>query len=563
MKYFSFTFALLFSMVAVAFSQTTTEQFATLLPGMSSDDLTVREQAQQDWQKICMEAGTPGKTELRASVNALMVEQLGKEIPLETKYWLLQQIQWTGDASVVPAIAKLLDDKDLRIRDRAARALALNPSAEAKTALENALKSADGVRANTIADALADRKIDIKVDVESKPTLDLPYVNEGEFDTWMKKYDGLSVQDQVRTLAAIKVRKAAKYLDTVRAAVKSDDESLKIGGLLAMEKIATVDDAPLLLNQLLTENRGAVVWVLSGIACPEFDQALLKALAAEKNNEQFGAIADVLSRRSVFSAKGTILERAASPDVENRAQLLSVAEPVSTTEDIPQFVTVALMIPPSRDRDMADQTVARLCKGDAAPVVGMMNASNTANFLPMLGRIGGKAAMDVVKEQLKSSSNHDIAVRALCNWPTAAVADELLVLVENANESDQNKIAALRAFVRVISLPDNEIGIRISAKEKIVKLRKAMGLATRLDEKRLIIDRVTSIRDPESVRFVLEYFDDKDLQQNVCRTVIEIAHHNNVRRPHKDLFGPALDKVLEKVENDGLKERALKYRKDM
>ncbi|HBT77190.1 MAG TPA: hypothetical protein DEB39_09775 [Planctomycetaceae bacterium] len=192
-----------------------------------------------------------------------------------------------------------------------------------------------------------------------------------------------------------------------------------------------------------------------------------------------------------------------------------------------------------------------------------MGPQNTAELLPMIGRIGGNAALEIIKDQLKMSENVNIAVRALCNWPNAVVADDLLAIAENARMSDQNKIAALRAFARVISLRDEEIGIRISGKNKVAKLRKGMGLATRVEEKRLILDRTAAVRDVDSIKFALEYIDDNDLQQNACRTIIDIAHHDNMRRPNKELFGPALDKVIERIKDNGQKERAQRYRANM
>lgn len=549
--------------VGSASAQTTTETFENLLPDMGSPDMEKQQKAQQEWQKICLAAGAPGKAEQLAEVNRLMCEQLDKDVPLDAKYWFLHQLQWTGDASVVPAIAKLLDDKDLRIRDRAARVLAQNPSNEAKTALQTALKTADGVRARVISDALASRAPDLKIGVESEPTQDLPYVSEGDFDKWMKGYGTLDLQGKVRTLAAVKVRKAVKYRPLALEALKSTEGPLKDAGLFALEKIATVEDVPVLLELLYTYDRGKVEWVMTGIAVDGFDEALCVALSEEKDNGRFEALAHLLARRSFREARGVILNRAGAEGVGNRVQLLSAAEPLASQGDIAAFAKVALMLPPSRERDQADQIVARLCKGDATPVVGLMNEQNATNVLPMLGRIGGDAALKTVKEYSAENPTHDVAVRALCNWPNAVVAKDLLAIAENASETEPNRIAALRAFARVISLPDDQIGISISAGDKVEMLRKAMGMATRIDEKQLIVDRSKAVRDPESVRFVMEYIDDGELCETVCKTVVEIAHHNNVRRPHKEYFGPVLDKVIEKVKDDGFRDRAKRYRNDM
>jgi hypothetical protein len=90
-----------------------------------------------------------------------------------------------------------------------------------------------------------------------------------------------------------------------------------------------------------------------------------------------------------------------------------------------------------------------------------------------------------------------------------------------------------------------------------------MSLATRVDEKRLVIDRISAVRLPESVTFVLQYIDDDELAQNVCRTVAELAHQDGLRRSNKDVFVPAMEKVLEVSTDNGIKDRIRRYQTQM
>ncbi len=327
MKHVSYSLMMFLLLFTVASAQTTAESFEKLLPDMGADDMSVREKSQEAWQKICMEAGAPGKKELLDEVNRLMAAQLDKDVPLETKYWLLQQLQWTGDASVIPAIAKLLENKDLRIRDRAARALALNPAKEAEAALRTALESADGVRGKTIADALASRTPNLEVGTEKEMPA---YFSEKDFDAAMKDFNGKSLEGKVRALTAVKTRKASKYLPDVLEAAKSDNQDLRYAALFALEKVGTAKELPLLLDMLFSFDRDKTEWVMTGIAAPGFDEALLQALGAEKDNGRFETLANLLSKRATREAKGPILNRAAADGVNNRVQLLAAAERIAS-----------------------------------------------------------------------------------------------------------------------------------------------------------------------------------------------------------------------------------------
>ena len=546
-------------LVGSAMGQTTAEKFKALLPDMASTDLNKQKAAQEGWQAICMEAGAPGKAAELAEVNKLMAaELLKKETPLDTRWWLLEQLQWTGDASVVPAVAAQLDDKDNRVRDRAARALAHNPSKEAEAALKKALTSTGGVRNQTIAEALAERNPDLSVGVETEPPQSLPYATQAAFDGWMKGYAEYSPDDKARALAAVKVRKDKKYLKLALSELKNENEFIRNNALFALEKIGGTAEVPVLLEMLGTaENPQFVQWTMQGIAADGFDDALLKALNAEKDFGRYTRIARVLVNRNVKPVLQSLLAKAVAKETNDRVALLDLAKDLASKDEVDAFVDAALMYQPSRELDRAAGIVAQLTPGDAEPVVKKMTPQNAVVALSIIGRIGGPKALETVKKEM-AGSNKEAAIRALCNWPNAVVADDLLALV-GGNESDQNKIAALRAFIRVMTLRNEEIGIRISDKDRIVQLRKAMEVATRLDEKRLILDRLNSIRCLESAQFAAEYLDNADLKENACRAVVELAHHNNLRQPNKSFFVPALNKVLEISGNAGLKDRAKRY----
>ena len=559
MKYVPTTLLFLLLFIVVTSAQTPSEAFKTLLPDMGSDDLAKREAAQNEWQNVCMVAGAPGKAAELKEVNRLMAETLASDAPLETKCWLLQQLQWTGDASVVPALVKLLDDKDVRLFDRTARALALNPSPEAALALK-AVAGQTGTRAAAANDALSARKPqtdEYKIATARDP-MELPYVDATTFDKAIAEFNKADTQEQARLLAAITVRKDKKSLPLVLQAVGSGNEFVKKNAVLALAKIGTAKEVPLLVGFLNDYDRGLVETVLVDNAEPGIDDALLQAATAETNVDRFEKLAVVLARRNCEKILPTILERAAKSDCPNRKNLLTAAEPIATTADLGKFVDVALMIEPGRDRDDAERIIARIAKGNAEAVVTKFNDANTSALLTMIGRIGGPQALEAVKKYRGGKFDND-AIRALCNWPNAVVADELLAIAEDSQASESNRVAAVRAFGRVISLPDDQIGIRISGGDKIAKLDKGIKVAHRLEDKRFILSRLDAIRIREAAELAIKYLDDPDMKTEAQRKVVDLAHHNGLRKPNLDLFEPALKRVLTESTDNGLKDRARRY----
>ena len=91
--------------------------------------------AQQRWQEICWQAGTPGNEEVRLEACKLMAEKLDSKTPDTARLWLLRQLERIGRAECVDAVAAVLDDKDDHVREAAVRCLANNPAPQATAKL--------------------------------------------------------------------------------------------------------------------------------------------------------------------------------------------------------------------------------------------------------------------------------------------------------------------------------------------------------------------------------------------------------------------------------------------
>ena len=530
-------------------------KLSDLIDDMASTDTVAQQKAQQAWQDLCMEAGAPGNEALLDEVNRQAVEQLGKDIPVAVKALLLREIAWTGNESVVPVLAVLLSDPDVRVRDGAISALVAITAPEAADALKKALtEETDAANKKRLEDALASKNITLTVVVETPMPMALADASDERAQEYLAGFDQLSNDVKCLALAALTTRNDKKYRQYALDAVTSDNDQLKRAGLLALEKLGTTDDIPLLFD-LLAYDGDLVVQVASRIVDEKFDDALLKALLAEKDSKRFESLGRILAERHVNAVCGILLTEAKKDDCPNRLGYLQVAAGVATKDNVREMVNVMGRITNARDRDRAETIIAGICKGDASPIIGS-GANVSPALFSLLGRIGGSDVRTIILQGLRSD---DVAVRTaafngLCNWPNATVANELLAYARTTNMSATMRTRALRAYVRVISLPDDKIGLsNFPATKKLDGLKEAMKLATALPEKQLIIDRTSAIRIPESVAFAMQYINDTALAQNVCRTVAELARNTDLRRDHSDVLIPAMKKVLEVSTDDNLK----------
>lgn len=545
----------------------TSDNFAKWLPNMASADQNARKDAQQNWQNLCRSAGN--NEALRKEVTQLAVDQLAKDNPVDTAVWLIRQLGVTGDDSVIPTLAGLLKSNEIRIRDEAARALANIPGKKAA----DALKAVDTPLAK---DALSQhdqpRDFQAKYPHETVMPLAIPYTSAEEVAEEMKGYAKLDDLDKAAVLASLTVRRDGRYIKEALEALKSENETLRDAGILALETLGSSREIPVLLDQAFDgKNRDLAKMVLGRKIDRMLDAQLAGRLEKEQDAGRFETVADILNRRSSSVAKNIILKQAQAAECPNRYRLLEIAESLSSKDDVGEYVAAWELLTDRGQRDRAEQIIARLVAEDAGPVIAKRTEKNYAAMFSLLGRIGDEASLKeirarVFKQPLEAGMTVSpeyaaTALRAMFNWPDGRVADDLLKVAKSDDFNANEKLAALRAFIRVISLPNDKIRIKINDKEKVEKLAEAMKLATRVDEKRYVIERVGQVRTVESLTFIMQYFDDAELQDRVCRSVVDLAHHNELRRRDLDAFRAALDKVIEATTDNGLRDRARNYRK--
>ena len=555
--------------VSTSYAQEAAAKLAEFAPKMTAQNMAdggqvgEMEKAQQGWMNYVLETASD-KPETRAEANKAALEVLAGDYPVVTKAWLLHVLQWTADETCVDAIAPFLANEDARLVDAASRALAEIPGDAALKALEKARDAAEGDKKAALDHFIKSRSVDCSPAVETETIQSLPYVSDAKFAEFMNGFDKLSDDDKARALGALRVRKTKDCVDVAVKALKSESVEVKRAAILALEKIATGKEFDVLYEQMKTFDRGFVADAMKRIPGADFDAAVAAALKKETNGDNAATLADVVSGRFLVSEVSSLLDAAKKDDCPIRLQLLTAAERLATKEHIGDFVDAFVAIPAGGDRDRAEQIIARLCEGDATPVIAKMNNANGATIFPLLGRIGGDAAFAQIERGLKSGNAAMIAlsVRSLCNWPNAKVAAQLLDAAKNAAYPENMRIQALRAYIRVVSLPDDQDAVDMSGADKLAALKDAFKLATRDDERNLALERVGAVRELDSVKFALEHVDNKALQNKALNAVLDLAHQDFLRKKDKDLFTKALDVVLEKGDQ-GQKDRAGRYKAAM
>src|SRR5262249_33922383 len=145
-----------------------------------------------------------------------------------------------------------------------------------------------------------------------------------------------------------------------------------------------------------------------------------------------------------------------------------------------------------------------------------------AVLLPLVGHLGGSRTLEVVRAAVvsKDDATHRLGVTALCNWPDPSASADLLQLAQT-DRFPPHARQALHSLIRVNTLKDKLPGDKSNG-PRLEVLKKAMDLSANDEDRKLVLDALATVKEIQTLRYVLPYLDHKALGQRACRTVVEL-----------------------------------------
>jgi hypothetical protein len=378
----------------------------------------------------------------------------------------------------------------------------------------------------------------------------------------------LSPEAQAGLITALADRKDPAAFPAVRTMIaKAQDESVRVAAIRAIGSLGNVDDICTLVHLTASPSKAVKAAAIDSLVrLPGKETALSIAAASDATAPEAHVILiHVLAKRRAREAVPHLLKAAVNDDAGVRKAAMAALGELAGSDSIPGMVQGVLKSKPGAERDAAERDVAEVCsrgdaKDQAVPLLEAMSKLSTADqnaLLPTVGRVGRPAVLKAVEAAIADAdpARHEAGLRALCNWPDASVAPRLLELAKSDPHAEHRALT-LKALIRVAPLADGR-----SNDERLALLKQVMSLCTRDDERLQVIKRASAIRSVESLRFIMPYIDQPAFAEQACETVVELAHHRDLRVPNEAEFNRALDKVLAVSKNATTRERATRYKK--
>ncbi len=372
---------------------------------------------------------------------------------------------------------------------------------------------------------------------------------------------------QAALLDALATRGDTTARPAVLEMLHSRQEAVRAAAVRALGALGNAADVPLLVRTLdaAGSEKAAARTSLVQLMGPDVTAALVGQMKHSPAETKVKLLA-VLGARRARDTIPAILKAALDDDADVRTAAMRVLGQLAKPKHIPAMLKGLLKARPGPERDWAEKAVMFVCRRipqasqRARPLLEAwkgLNAADQVSVLPTLGRVGGPASLKIVAEAIadKDPRHHAAGVAAICYWPDASVAPQLIALARSEPDAPR-RLLALRALIRVAALPDGR-----SNAQRLVLLKKAMSMATGDDDRNYVIKRANAIRSIETLRFVAPYLGQPAFAQQACATVVELAHHRELREPNQAEFHRALDVVIRTSKDPGVVDRAKRYQR--
>jgi HEAT repeat protein len=505
-----------------------------------------------------------------------------------------------ADANATSAIAALLDAEDAELREVAVIALGRIGTVQAGEALQAFAGKAPETLQDTIIDAQLDateslcrqgehetaaaicesllsadservKAAAFRGLISARPSKSLTMILDGlaANEAWKQAVAAdcvvqLDESAEIRTITAgipnlPAPGKIAAFLSlrshrdpAIRAAAlksfeQSNDEVCR-AALAALILSGTPEDVPTVADLATTAEssqiRNAALETLRLMPADGTNRAMVAWMEQAKNLEP-KVVQCALARRSPEFVPA-FLKAARSPNEVTRQEAFKALEIMATEKDAEALIDFLCKTSPGEEREAAGRAVWMSCQKIADPaqrsalLLAAMEKADAAGkcaILPSLARVGGEESLVAIRSAMGSSDQdlRDAGYRALANWPDATVAGELLEIVKSS-KVESYRVWSLRAYARVVALPSER-----PAQETFEMLKEAMSLATRTEDKTLIVSRLGAVRAPDALALLLSFVDDPDLKEAAVPAVFTLA--KGLSLSHPDQATAALKKI--------------------
>ena len=382
----------------------------------------------------------------------------------------------------------------------------------------------------------------------------------------------LPADKQADVLAALGDRNDPQAIPAILAGLKSDQPAVRLAAVQALGHVGDASVVPALLAAATGSEKEiaeAAANSLATIPGGSLDAVLLESLnfrlvasdappSAAQREKEFRVLIDVLGRRGYGPATPSLIACAHLPQPAIRLAAIQASGKTVPVSDLATLVGLLIDAQNPREATAAETAIATVStrSDENAAVQGALVARLGRAGIPAklaliraLGRLGGPKALEAVQAAAGDANAEiqDAAIRALCDWPDAGVADELLKLVQQS-KSEKYRLLALRGYIRIAGLAT------LPREQRLAMCREALRVANRDDQRQAILGVLSHMASADALALVLPLLDAESSKEEAGVAAVAIGETLAASQPAA--VKAAMDKVLKTVKDAEVLRRA-------
>lgn len=332
---------------------------------------------------------------------------------------------------------------------------------------------------------------------------------------------------------------AARGDDGARRAITSEvqnaNQSVAMAAIRALGALGDATSVPALAKVATrreeSELTGAALASLQQLKGTAASEAILAA-AKEAPPEARVRLMGVLLARQTTQAVPFLIEQASHEDAKVAAAAFRGLGKLSEPKQLPALVEMlANLRRPEIEKD-ACGAVVQVARRIADParrsdeiLVAYRKTDAATARCAMLGALAETAGPQALDAALAATEDRDqkirdAATRALANWSDPSATPRILAKADSAPDTT-SRILLLRGCIRLLGLPADR-----PKNEMLADYATALRLATRPEEKRMVIAALAATPLPGSLGIVAPLLDDAALQTDAALAVVRIIKAN-------------------------------------
>ena len=376
-------------------------------------------------------------------------------------------------------------------------------------------------------------------------------------DTFIGLSKSLPPECQELVILAFNSRGDSVATPEIIKAAASEHENVRMAALIALGAVGTEHGIATLAKAASTGSRHEMDVAkvsLTRMKGEGMDEAFIRAINTGDDKSRVEVIR-AISIRGTRKALPSLFKTAKTdkqPTIRREA-ILSIGK-IGKESEIEKLISLAIAPNDPGDRSSVEKAIATVFNkmddrdAQARPLIAAIKTAPGEAipvFLTLLKIPATSEAIETVRTAAISRNNsiRDAAIRSMLDWPNTDPAEDIYQ-IGVTSENQVYRVLACRSYVRLTRISE----------EPTPMYAKAMKLAKRSDEIKLVLGALASDDALESYNLACQYLDKDELKSDAYLAAVQIMSRYCLQDPEKGKV--ELQKIMENAPNDDIRNSA-------